>query len=135
MMLTNLILLAGAAASGLAAQAPKVEWTTPDLLFAGRDFAVHVTITAPKEGVSLPSWMMEAAAFTLNGKPLGERREGVHVALAPNAKISIDVDLGGLIGSATGFDGQDFKLGYGQGSLGVEEKEVRFMQAAEQRAL
>jgi FtsP/CotA-like multicopper oxidase with cupredoxin domain len=75
-ILTNLILVAGALASGTTAQdaKPKVEWTAPGS-YMGGSFNVHVVLTAPKEGATPPVWLLDGSAFTVNGKPYPHDQE------------------------------------------------------------
>jgi len=132
-ILTNLILLAGALGSGSGANdsKPKVEWTAPESYFGGGAFVVHVVLSTGTDSASVPAWAMEASAFTLNGKPLGGKRGEGSIELLPNTRFSIDLDLAPVLAKAEGFDGKDFKLGYAKEFLGGEEKGVRVMQAAE----
>ncbi len=133
MILTNLILLAGASGSGPIPQdtKPKVEWTAPESFLGGGGLTVHVEIVAPKDGASLPAWMLESSAFTVNGKPLVDKRSAGTLTLLPNARLSLDLDVGPLIESCKGFDGKDFKFGYGLEFVASEEKGVRFRQPAD----
>ena len=126
MILTNLVLLAGASAGSALVEAPKVEWTPPSVFVDGTSFIVHVELTAPKEGATVASWVVESGAFSVNGAPLGQRGNA-QLTLSANQKITIDLDLGPHLASSTSIAGKDFQLGYG---LGNEEKGVRYMQAA-----
>jgi peptidyl-prolyl cis-trans isomerase B (cyclophilin B) len=132
-MLTNLILVAGAIASGPTAPdgKPTVEWTAPESFMGAGEFVVHVVLTGSKDTVKVPAWLFEGSAFTVNGKPLGEKRSDAMVTLLPNAHLALDLDLGGLLATAKGVDAKDFKLGYAKDYLDGEEKGVRFMQAVE----
>ena len=133
MMLTNLIFLVGAFGSGSIAtdSKPKVEWNAPDVYLGSGAFPVHVVLTTGSDGGAVPAWAVEASAFTLNGKPLGEKRAEGSIQLLPNTRLAIDLDLAPVLAKADGFDGKDFKLGYAKEILGSEEKGVRVMQAAE----
>jgi len=133
-MLTNLFLCGAALAQSPALSpaaalaqgpAPAVKWSAADFCLGGGPFPIHVEIQAPKEGGPLASWMLEPAAVTVNGKPLGERREGAKIQLAPNQRIEIELDVGPML-AVSG----DFKLGYGKESADSPDKEVRYMQAA-----
>ena len=139
MILSNLVLVAGALGSGSLAPdplaldtKPAVEWSAPPVYFAGGgDYVVHVVLSTSKDAVTLPTWMMEASAFTLDGEPLAARGEPGSLMLQPNSRFGIDLDLGPAIASAKGFAGKPFRLGYGKGFLESEEKGVRVMQTAE----
>ena len=125
MMLIQLVLAAIATA-----EAPKVQWSAPDLYISGGALRVHVDIESPKEGGPLQSWMLETSGFTVNGKPLTERRDVHTIQLAPGTKVSFDIDIGSLVADSKGFDGKNFKLGYGQDSTATTDKEIRYMQGA-----
>jgi peptidyl-prolyl cis-trans isomerase A (cyclophilin A) len=136
--LANLVLIAGALASGSLAQdakpaiaKPAIEWSAPESYVGSGEFVVHVVLTAPKDAVKLPTWLLEGSAFTLNGQPLVEKRGEGTLTLLPNARFTLDLDIGSLLTSAKGIEGKDFKLGYAKDYLQGEEKGVRFMQAAE----
>jgi peptidyl-prolyl cis-trans isomerase B (cyclophilin B) len=131
-MLTNLFLVvASALGAGAAESKPKVEWTAPESYLGSGEFVVHIVLSTSADGASVPAWAMEASAFTLNGKPLVEKRGEGTIQLLPNSRFSIDLDLAPVLAKAEGFDGKDFKLGYAKEILGSEEKGVRVMQAAE----
>jgi len=66
----------------------------------------------------------------VNGKPLVEKRGEGTLTLLPNAHVTLDVDLGGLLASVPGVE-SGFKLGYAKGYLESEEKGVRVMAVAE----
>jgi peptidyl-prolyl cis-trans isomerase B (cyclophilin B) len=129
-MLTNLIFIAGALGANALDSKPKVEWNAPSSYMGSGEFMVQVVLTAPKEGATVPSWVMEASAFTVNGKPLGEQKESGAIRLLPNAKFSIELDLAPVLAKVEGI-GKDFKIGYAKEILGSEEKGVRVMQTAE----
>ena len=133
MMLTNLILVAGALGSGAPAtqSKPKVEWTAPESYLGSGEFIVRIVLSAGDEATTLPVWAIEGSAFTLNGKPLVEKRSEGTIHLMPNARFTMDLDLAPVLAKAEGFDGKDFKLGYAKEILGGEEKGVRVMQAAD----
>jgi peptidyl-prolyl cis-trans isomerase B (cyclophilin B) len=132
-MLINLILVAGALGSGSIStdSKPKVEWTAPVVYLGSGGFPVHVVLTTGSDAASVPAWAVEASAFTLNGKPLGEKRGEGSIQLLPNTRLAIDLDLAPVLAKAEGLDGKDFKIGYAKEILGTEEKGVRVMQAAE----
>jgi peptidyl-prolyl cis-trans isomerase B (cyclophilin B) len=129
-ILTNLCLVA---ATLVQDAKPTVEWTAPSAFMSGSsEFVVHVVITAPKEGAKAPVWLTEGSAFTVNGKPLVEKRSEGTLSLLPNSKLTLDLDLGSLLAGGVAPGGDGFQLGYAKDFLGGEEKGVRFMQAAEQ---
>ena len=134
MILTYLVpfvaLASGAGSPAIDAK-PKVEWSAPESYLGSGAFPVHVVLSTGADGGSVPAWAVEASAFTLNGKPLGEKRAEGSIQLLPNTRFAIDLDLAPVLAKVEGLDGQDFKLGYAMDVLGGEEKGVRVMQAAE----
>jgi peptidyl-prolyl cis-trans isomerase B (cyclophilin B) len=131
-ILTTLILVSGALGSAPLTQdgKPKIEWTAPGSYMGGA-FAVHVVLTATKEGSKPPVWLLDGSAFTVNGKPLaGKRGEGT-LTLLPNAQLTLDLDIGELLATMKGIEGGEFKLGYAKDYLQGEDKGVRRMQAAD----
>lgn len=122
-VLASLLLAAGPA---LAPAQAKVTWTAPQpILVEGRPLPVRLEIEAPKGGASLPAWALEPAAFTIDGKPLGERRAQRDVDLAPGAKLVLELDLAPALLASKAFAGVAFDLGYarelgGSGEVAVE---------------
>jgi peptidyl-prolyl cis-trans isomerase B (cyclophilin B) len=133
-ILTNLVplfaLAAGAGSPAIDAK-PKVEWTAPESYLGSGAFVVHVVLSTEKDGVTLPPWVIEPSAFTVNGKPLGGKRSEGSLQILPNSRFTMDLDLAPVLAKVEGLDGKDFKLGYATDVLGGEEKGVRVMQAAE----
>lgn len=130
MILTNLILVAGALGSGSLSidSKPKVEWTAPGSFMGEGDYMVHVVLTVPEDAESVPAWLMTPAAFSVNGKPLLERPD-TKLKLGPGT-MTLDINLGPAL-KKSDVGGQDFKLDYAKEYLGGEGKEVRVMQAAD----
>ena len=71
---------------------------------------MHVELVAGAQGESTPAWMFGAAAFSVDGKPLGERGPA-EVKLAPKQRIAIDIDLGPAL-EKTKLAEKGFKLAY-----------------------
>jgi len=108
----SLALVLLALASAPAAAELKTTWSAPQpVLVEGRPLPVRVEIEAPKGG-SLPSWALEPAAFTLDGKPLGERRASAAVDLAPGARLVLEYDLAPALLASKAFPGTRFDLGF-----------------------
>lgn len=130
MILSNLIVLVGALGSGPVGldTKPKVEWTAPDNYMGADEFVVHVVLDASKDAATVPTWLITASAFDVNGKPLGERGDTT-IQIGPG-KVTLDIDLGAAL-KKSDYGGKDFKLGFAKEFLGGEEKGVRVMQAAE----
>jgi peptidyl-prolyl cis-trans isomerase B (cyclophilin B) len=127
---TSALSIASANEAGFA-PTPKVTWTVSSLYISGGALLAHADIEAPKEGASLASWMLEPSGFTVNGVTLGDRKDPHSIKLAPNQKISFDVDLGPIIAESKAFASKDFKLGYGKEYVETKEVEVRFAQAVD----
>ena len=129
MILTNLILVAGALGSGSLTidSKPKVEWTAPGSFMGEGDYVVHVVLTVPEDSGTSPGWLMTPAAFSVNGKPLADRQDA-GLKLGPGT-VTLDVNLGPML-KKSGVEG-NFKIAYAKEFLGGEEKEVRMMQTAE----
>ncbi len=86
----------------------EVEWNAPEVFVEGLPYRVHVDILAPADGASLRGWMLTAAAFQVNGKPVYERVPGTGIELVPNSRISLEFDLAPQLR----VEGS-FKLGFG----------------------
>ena len=134
MILTNIVLASLASLASVGPVRPggeaTVKFTLPEFHLAGAALPAQVEILAPKEGAKLAGWMFAAAAFTLDGEPLGTRHGG-DVELAPGQKLTIEIDLGPLVASSGARGAKSFKLGYPDGRGGVIEKEITAMQTAE----
>ena len=108
----------------------EIKWDAPKTLIEGGSLEVHCEIIAPHEGTDVPSWMLEASGFAVNGKPLGERGAG-KLKLGPGGKITVDLDLGPSIAAMKGLEHKSFKLTYGEDNNGTQPIEVSYMQAVE----
>jgi peptidyl-prolyl cis-trans isomerase B (cyclophilin B) len=103
-LLLPLLLAAPVATSQEAA--PTVSWKAPASYVEGLPYQVELELTVPPGGATIDAWMLTAAAFTADGKPLGERKKG-KLELPGGFTLSGRVDLGeALEGDA------DFTLGY-----------------------
>ena len=130
MILTNLILVAGALGSGSLTidSKPKVEWTAPGSFMGDGDYMVKVVLTVPADAEAVPTWLMTPAAFSVNGKPLLDRAD-TKLKLGWSGTMTLDINLGPVL-EKSDLGGKDFKLEYAKEYLGGEGKEVRVMQAA-----
>jgi peptidyl-prolyl cis-trans isomerase B (cyclophilin B) len=100
MILTS-VFLAISAATNVAAD-PKVEWSAPGACLVGESYKVELTVTAGEGGAQLDSWMLTAAGFELDGKPLGARSGG-KLELPAGFTVSGVVDLGPQIKTTNAF--------------------------------
>lgn len=105
-LIVALVLLAPLAAAEVKA---KVE--APKSYVVGMPLTVRVELVADAQGDTVPGWMFGAAAFSVDGKPLAERG-AAEIKLAPNQKITIELDLGPMLESSKAAGGA-FKLAYG----------------------
>jgi len=111
-MSPNCLLLPLALAAGtLFAPAPPgdpvVRWEAPTSFVEGLSFEVAVEVEAPADGATIPGWMFTPAAFSIDGKPLGERKTDGGMQMPPGFKITGRIDLGPYL---KGRD--DFELTY-----------------------
>jgi cyclophilin family peptidyl-prolyl cis-trans isomerase len=63
--------------------------------------------------------MLSPAAFTLDGKPLMDRKNKADVGIAPGATLTMTFDLASQIKSAKAYSGKNFKIGF-EGSEATE---------------
>ncbi len=108
-LIAALALLAPAALAG----GPDVSWkrVSEAPFLPGVPFLVQVEISAPDGGADVPTWMLEAAAFHADGKPLGKRGSS-SLQLAPGAKIALEFDLGPALQKADAGASGPFQLGF-----------------------
>jgi len=90
---------------------PLVSFEAPSRFIDGASYQVTVQIDVPAEGASVPAWMMTPAAFTLDGKPLGDRKNKADVGVAPGASLTLTFDLAPHIQGSKVYGGKDFQLG------------------------
>jgi peptidyl-prolyl cis-trans isomerase B (cyclophilin B) len=109
---------------------PRVHWDVARSYAEGGTLVAKIEIQAADKPAKLDAWMLEPAAFAVNGKPLSERKGG-QIQLAPKSKLTLEIDLGQLIAAAPAFDKKNFKLSYGPESIETEEIEVSYMQSAQ----
>ncbi len=105
-LIAALVLLAPLAGAEVKA---KVE--APKSYVVGMPLTVRVELTADAQGDTVPGWMFGPAAFSVDGKPLAERG-AAEIKLAPNQKVTIELDLGPLLESSKA-SAAGFKLAYG----------------------
>jgi len=108
---------------------PKVTWEAPTRYIQGTPFEVSVAIEVPADGSPLAGWLFTPAAFTLNGKPVAERKGREVVELAPGTKLTLSYDLAPSIQSSKAFDG-DFELGFAKEYLDSDPIAVKVVKAA-----
>jgi len=108
---------------------PVVTWEAPTCYVEGAPFQVSVTIEIPAEGGPVASWLLTPAAFTLDGKPVTQRKGREVIELAPGTKLDLSYDLGPAIQSSKAFDG-DFELGFAKEYLDSDPIPVKVYKAA-----
>lgn len=109
---------------------PVVKWEPPKSSYmSGSPYTVKISMQAPKEGAETEAWLLEASAFTVNGKPIGERGSG-KLKLLPGAKLTLEMDIGPALASASGTN-ETFKLGFAKGVVESEEITVNTIQGVE----
>jgi len=116
-----------AAVTGTSAQAvvaapvavgePQIEWKAPDLYIAGLPYEVSVSVTAPQDGAPVAGWMLTASAFTVNGKPLAERKGTDIMQIAGGAHLELSFDLAPAIVSSGLVEGEGFELAYAKENI------------------
>lgn len=108
---------------------PVVTWEAPTCYVEGASFDVSVSIEIPAEGGPVASWLLTPAAFTLDGKPVTQRKGREVIDLAPGTKLQLGYDLGPAIQSSKAFDG-DFELGFAKEYLDSDPIPVKVYKAA-----
>jgi cyclophilin family peptidyl-prolyl cis-trans isomerase len=73
------------------------EWSGPTLFLQGDAFHVQLDLDVPEEG-SVPAWWLSAAAFSVDGEPLGERGDQT-ISLPAGASLSLSFDLAPHLGA------------------------------------
>jgi cyclophilin family peptidyl-prolyl cis-trans isomerase len=116
LLLPLLLALPGATAQDAA---PSVSWKAPSSYVQGLAYEVELQITAPPGGAEIDAWMLTPGAFTVDGKPLGERKKG-KLALPAGFTVSGRVDLGAVLEG----DGE-FTLGYAGDEATVRVQALR----------
>ena len=91
--------------------APEVTWKASGVFAEGSPYPVSIEIEVGKDGAGVDAWLMNAGAFTLNGKPLTERSKD-SVELPAGTKMSLSFDLAPALRGAKGYNGEAFKLGF-----------------------
>ena len=88
----------------------QIQWRAPTSFVAGSPFRVNVELTAPPGGSVVSGWLLTPAAFSLDGKSLGEREEKGSMALPEGAKVTAEIDLGPYLRAE-----KDFQIHYAAG--------------------
>jgi peptidyl-prolyl cis-trans isomerase B (cyclophilin B) len=83
----------------------------PATYIVGASMPLKVELTAGAQGDKIPTWMLGVAAFAVDGKALAERGSA-ELKLAPNQKITIELDLAPALENTKAASGKSFKLGY-----------------------
>ena len=81
----------------------QIQWRAPTSFVAGSPFRVNVELTAPPGGSVVSGWLLTPAAFSLDGKSLGEREEKGSMALPEGAKVTAEIVRHGRTRSITVF--------------------------------
>ena len=102
-----------------------VSWSAPDIYLPGRAYEVSFEIEAHEGGASIPSWMLGPAAFSVDGRALGERGEGT-LQLPQNAQLSLSFDLSPQLEGLGG----DFQLGFADSVVDQPAIAVRRIESA-----
>jgi len=105
------LILALAFFAPLAVAEVKAKVEAPTTYVAGSAMPVRVELTADAQGDAVPAWMFGTAAFSVDGKPIGER-SSAEVELAPHQKVTIEIDLAPALEGVKGVE-KGFKLAYG----------------------
>jgi peptidyl-prolyl cis-trans isomerase B (cyclophilin B) len=84
---------------------PKVTAEFPPYFVPGQAYKVHLTLEAPADGANLEGWQVTPAAFSVDGKALGEKGKQAAMALKAGEKPkTIEVDLGPSLKATADFD-------------------------------
>lgn len=103
----------------------------PNLMIQGNPYVVEVRIEAPADrSITLPSTVIGAGAFQLDGVALGETEGATAISLLPGQVVETTIDLAPVIAECEGFKKREFQLQY-VGLSGVDPVEVFFLRRAE----
>jgi len=69
-----------------------VTWSAPKIYVEGRPYPVHVEIKASKD-TALPTWMLQASAFQIDGKSIEEKKAKGDIDLTAGSNLVLDLDL------------------------------------------
>jgi peptidyl-prolyl cis-trans isomerase B (cyclophilin B) len=111
---------------------PQVTWDAPTTYVQGLPFQVSIDIEVPEDGSPLAGWLFTPAAFTLNGKPVADRKGREVIHFAPGATLSMSFDLAPSIQTSKAFKGGDFELGFAKEYIDNEPIAVKVREAAPQ---
>jgi peptidyl-prolyl cis-trans isomerase B (cyclophilin B) len=126
-MLTALLISAGSLAGN-----PTVTWEAPGRYVEGATYPVSLEITAPDDGAPVASWLLTPSAFSIDGKPVTERKGKEIIALAPGATLSLSFDLAPAIRASGAVKSEGFELGFAKEYLDSEPIAVAVATAAPQ---
>ena len=99
----------------------KVTVEAPSYHVVGQPFSVKLVLEAPADGAKLEGWQLHQNAFTVDGKPLGEKASLDPLNLKAGEKKTLDLDLGKMLKATS-----DFELGWGT----LPAKKVRVLEEA-----
>jgi len=119
-MITSLLLCVPAIAGN-----PTVTWEAPSYFVEGTPFQVTVEIAIPDDGAPLANWLLTPAAFTLNGKPVAERKGREVIQIAAGTKLSLAFDLAPAIKQSKSYKGSNFQLAFAKEYLDSPAVEVK----------
>jgi len=109
----------------------QASWEAPSLYIPGETFIAEITLVGAAEtGSTLPTWLLNSGAFSVNGRLLSERTEDGSFFIDPGTEIKLRMDLGSALGSIEGIEARSIQLAYGMAGM-VEPISVKWMQAAE----
>ncbi len=100
-----------------------VTWTAPKVYVEGKPYKAHVTIHVTGKA-EIPTWMFEPGAFSIDGKPVEERKNKDKIDADKGAELQLHLDLGPAIAASKGFGKKDFKLTF-TGSSDSKPVDVR----------
>jgi len=128
---THTLLLAGAVLPLPApAGEPQVTWNAPTSFVAGMPYGVVLEISAPADGAPIANWLLTPSAFTIDGKPIGERKGKEIVRLAGGSVLKLTYDLGPAIEASPAFSGKSFELSFAKEYIGTDPLRVTVYEVA-----
>ena len=99
------------AASAPRSDGPSVRWNAPGSFVLGAPYTVHVEIEAPAGGTVISSWLLTAAAFSVDKKTLSKREDRGSIELPAGYKVTGTLDLSPHLQEVKG----DFMLEFASG--------------------
>jgi cyclophilin family peptidyl-prolyl cis-trans isomerase len=104
----------------LAQDGPVLRLEAPTVLVKGQPFEVKVTIEAGPSPTPVAGWLLNSAAFLVDGEPLGKRTDEQFIELSPGSKLTLSLNLEPMIKTSKDFELVYAKNIYPEGPIKVQ---------------